>query len=181
MHIRRCRSRFLSAVAVAAVGVGGTVFVAQAAATGCAVTYSVATQWNNGFTANVTVTNLGDPVGSWTLTWSFAAGQTVTQAWNATTSQSGAQVTARSAGHNGNLATGGTASFGFNGAWNGSNRHAYLVALNGITCTGAPSTTTTGSPGGPTSTTSPTSPTTSVPPADNPVLACPSGEDAFDL
>ncbi|MER5262346.1 hypothetical protein ABTZ99_09730 [Actinosynnema sp. NPDC002837] len=35
-------------MAVAAVGVGSTVFVAQAAATGCGVTYSVPSQWNNG-------------------------------------------------------------------------------------------------------------------------------------
>ena len=171
--MRRYRFRFLSAVAVAAVGVGSTVLVAQAAATGCGVTYSVPSQWNNGFTANVSVTNLGDPVSSWTLTWSFASGQQVTQAWNATATQSGAQVTARSVSHNANLATGATATFGFNGSWSGSNPAPTSFALNGTACTGAPVTTTTSSPtGGPTSTTSssttaPTS-TTSLPPTDNP-------------
>ena len=62
-------------------------------------------QWPGGFGANVTVTNLGDPLTDWTVVWSFAGGQTVTQAWNATVTQSGAQVTARNASYNGSLAT----------------------------------------------------------------------------
>jgi cellulase/cellobiase CelA1 len=51
---------------------------AEAAAAGCSVNYSVSSQWQGGFGAAVTVTNLGDPVTSWTLTWSYTAGQTVT-------------------------------------------------------------------------------------------------------
>src|SRR5690606_30012012 len=72
--------------------------VAHAAVTGCRVDYSVTAQWPGGFTADVNITNLGDPINGWTLTWSYAAGQTVTQAWNATITQSGAQVTAKDAG-----------------------------------------------------------------------------------
>jgi endo-1,4-beta-xylanase len=111
---------------------------ARAAGAGCAVTYTVGSQWQGGFSANVSVTNLGDPVTGWTLTWSFGAGQQVTQAWNAVVSQSAAAVTARNASWNGALATGGSAGFGFNGAWNGSaNPVPASFALNGTTCTGA--------------------------------------------
>ena len=66
------------------------------------------------------VTNLGDPSSGWTLRWAYAAGQTVTQAWNASASQTGSAVTVTNASWNGAIATNGTASFGFNGTWNGS-------------------------------------------------------------
>ncbi|WP_203791707.1 cellulose binding domain-containing protein, partial [Paractinoplanes rishiriensis] len=38
-----------------------------AAAAGCSVNYTVASQWQGGFGANVTITNLGDPLSGWTL------------------------------------------------------------------------------------------------------------------
>lgn len=107
------------------------------AAAGCSVTYSVTSQWNAGFGAQVSVTNLGDAVGSWSLTWSFPGSQQVTQAWNAAVTQSGSQVTARNASWNGSLATTGSASFGFNGSYSGSNPAPTSFALNGTTCTGS--------------------------------------------
>ena len=48
-----------------------------------------------------TITNVGDAVSSWALTWSYDAGQTVTQAWNTTLTQSGAAVTAKNVSYNG--------------------------------------------------------------------------------
>ncbi len=101
---------------------------------GCSVKYTVSSQWSGGFGANVSVTNLGDPVSSWTLTWSFGAGQQVTQAWNATVTQSGSNVTATSVSYNGSLGTGGSTSFGFNGSWNGSNPVPVNFALDGTAC-----------------------------------------------
>ena len=65
-----------------------------AAAAGCQVTYTVGSTWAGGFSANVGVVNLGDALSSWTLRWSFSAGQTVTQAWDATVTQSASAVTA---------------------------------------------------------------------------------------
>ncbi|WP_460849037.1 cellulose-binding domain-containing protein, partial [Phytohabitans suffuscus] len=135
---------------------------AGAAAAGCSVNYAVSSQWPGGFGANVTFTNLGDPLTSWTLTWSFGAGQTVTQAWNTSLTQSGSAVTARNVSYNGSVATNGTMSFGFNGSWTGSNPAPTSFALNGVACTGgvSPTTAPTTAP-----TTSPTtSPTTPPPP-----------------
>ena len=74
---------------------------ADAAAAGCSVNYAVSSQWQGGFGASVAITNLGDPLSSWTLTWSFGAGQTVTQAWNTTLTQSGSAVTAKNVSYNG--------------------------------------------------------------------------------
>ncbi|GIE94116.1 cellulose binding domain-containing protein [Paractinoplanes rishiriensis] len=126
------------------------------AAAGCSVNYAVSSQWQGGFGANVTLTNLGDPLSGWTLTWSYGAGQTVQQAWNATVSQSGAAVTARNVGYNGSVATNGTVSFGFNGSWTGSNPVPAAFAVNGVACTGSTAPTT-----GPTA--GPTTPPTTAP------------------
>ncbi|TDO36532.1 non-reducing end alpha-L-arabinofuranosidase family hydrolase [Paractinoplanes brasiliensis] len=141
---------------------------AGAAAAGCSVNYAVSSQWQGGFGANVSITNLGDAVNGWTLTWSYSAGQTVTQAWNATVTQSGSNVTAKNASYNGSIATGSSVSFGFNGSWTGSNPVPSSFALNGVTCTGG---TVPSSP--PPSTTPPTSqPPTSPPPSDPPGQTC---------
>ncbi|WP_320068600.1 cellulose-binding domain-containing protein [Micromonospora sp. RTGN7] len=122
-----------------AAGAGLAVTGAQAAAGGCRVDYQLTNQWPGGFGANVTLTNLGDTLTSWALTWSFTTGQTVTQAWNATVTQSDARVTATNVGHNGNLPTGSGTSFGFNGTWNtASNPAPTSFAVNGVTCTGTP-------------------------------------------
>jgi hypothetical protein len=110
----------MAATAAVTAGTGLTALPASAAV-GCRVDYQVSSQWTGGFGANVTITNLGDPLSSWTLAWSFAAGQTVTQAWNTTLTQNGAQVTARNAGYNGSVPANGTVSFGFNGSWTGTN------------------------------------------------------------
>ncbi|MFC7547830.1 cellulose binding domain-containing protein [Plantactinospora sp. GCM10030261] len=137
-----------------------TAVAATADAAGCRVDYQVSSQWGGGFGANVTVTNLGDPVNGWTLTWSYTAGQQVTSAWNATVTQSGAQVTARNAAWNGTLGTGASTSFGFNAGWNdASNPPPASFALNGTTCTG--DTTPTSEPPTPT-------PTVTSPPPNEP-------------
>ncbi|MFC7484376.1 cellulose binding domain-containing protein [Luedemannella flava] len=45
--------------------------------------------------------NTGDPWTSWTLKFAFANGQTVTQGWGGTWSQSGANVTVSNVSYNG--------------------------------------------------------------------------------
>jgi hypothetical protein len=132
---------------------------AAAATTGCSVNYAVQNQWPGGFGANITVTNLGSPLTSWTLRFTFpAAGQSVTQGWNATFTQSGSQVTVASLSYNGSIATGGNTQVGFNGAWSGSNPVPTSFTLNGVTCNGGVSTS---SPTGTPSPTRSASPTTS--------------------
>jgi hypothetical protein len=153
---------------VTAAGLAGA--AGAQAAVGCRVTYTVTNQWSTGFGADVKIDNLGDAVSGWRLTWSFGAGQTVTQAWNGTATQSGSNVTVTDAGYNGALASGGSTSFGFNGSWNGSTNPAPTsFALNGTTCTGTTPTTTPTATQTPTPTTTPTptptpTPTTTAPP-----------------
>ncbi|MFI7662956.1 non-reducing end alpha-L-arabinofuranosidase family hydrolase [Micromonospora parva] len=168
------RSRATNAgLVVAGVGllVSSTVVAALpagAAAEGCSVSYAVSSQWQGGFGANVAITNLGDPLTSWTLTWSYGAGQTVTQAWNTSLTQSGSAVTARNVSYNGSVPTNGTVSFGFNGSWTSSNPNPTSFALNGVTCTGG-------------TTTPPTTPPPTDPPPTDPPPTTPPPTQTCDL
>jgi cellulose 1,4-beta-cellobiosidase len=172
--------RSLAAAAALLIG-GGMVVIAAtqaSAATGCRVTYTV-NQWNTGFTANLTITNLGDPLTSWALGWTFAGNQQITQAWNSRSSQTGQQARLTNEAWNGSLGTNATVNPGFNANYSGTNTNPTAFTLNGTACTGSPTsgpTTPTGGPttptGGPTTPTGgPTTPT-SPPPAgshlDNP-------------
>jgi hypothetical protein len=160
----RRRTAVAGTIAVTLVGtvLAGT-RLASAASAGCQITYTVTNQWAGGFGAGVDVKNLGDPVTSWRLTWSFGAGQTITQLWNGSAAQSGAQVTVTNAAWNGAIPTGGSAAFGFNGSWTGSNPVPAAFALNGTTCTGGVGTPTPSTPSSPTS-----GPTSAPPPGGRP-------------
>ncbi|MFI0544336.1 glycoside hydrolase family 9 protein [Streptomyces sp. WSLK1-3] len=101
----------------------------------CVVTYKVDNAWSDGFTATVTVKNTGtSAVEGWRLTWSYPGGQRVTSAWNATVTQSGADVVARNVDWNRAIAPGATASFGVQGSLSGSNPSPTGFALNGGAC-----------------------------------------------
>ncbi|GAA4965697.1 glycoside hydrolase family 9 protein [Actinoplanes utahensis] len=100
---------------------------------GCRVAYTTS-DWGSGFTATVTVTNGPVAASGWTLTFPYAAGQKVSQAWSAEVSQSGSQVTARNAAWNPGLPAGATVSFGFNGTHTGANPAPSTFTLNGTAC-----------------------------------------------
>jgi cellulase/cellobiase CelA1 len=104
--------------------------IAASAAPVCAVDFTV-DQWSTAFTADVQVTNGGAPVTSWTLSWTFAGDQRVTNGWNATISQTGATVTAASAAWNGSLVTGASARFGFQATYSVSNPVPAAFTFNG--------------------------------------------------
>ena len=129
------RRAALAATGLLVIAGAVSVPVTAYAATACEVTYAT-NDWNTGFTANVTLHNLGDPLTSWNLGWSFSAGQRVTQGWSATVAQNGTQVTATNASWNGSVPTGGSVSFGFNGTHSGSNPKPTSFTLNGTVCAG---------------------------------------------
>jgi hypothetical protein len=153
-----------TAAAVAAFGAWVVTAPPASAATGCTVTYAVSSTWPGGFGADITVKNQGDPISAWTVVWSYSAGQQVTQAWNATVTQSGSQVTAKNVGYNGTLANNASTSFGLNGSWTTTNPVPTSFTLNGTACTG----TVTGSTGP-----SPTPSRTSAGPTASPVSGVP--------
>ena len=174
MHAHRRRAAIAIAATAGLVAAGGTLaaVTAQAASTGCSVSYSISSQWQGGFGASVTITNLGASISSWTLTWSFGAGQTITQLWNGAFTQSGANVTVNNLSYNGSIATGANTNFGFNGAWTGSNPVPTDFALNGTACTGSVSS------GTPTAT---SSPSTSPSPTPSSTPTQPPGQGPCDI
>ncbi|WP_374199711.1 cellulase family glycosylhydrolase [Micromonospora sp. NBRC 110038] len=171
---RRTRWRvgaFTSAVTMLLAAVGVLVAGTAQAAAGCAVTYQVSSQWQGGFGANVSVTNLGDAINGWRLTWTFPAGQRVTQAWNATVTAAGDDVTAANVGYNAAIATNASVSFGFNGSWSGTNPSPTSFALNGVACTGGVGPTTAPPTSAPPTTPPPTTPPPTTPPPAGDAMA----------
>ncbi|MEW2592413.1 cellulase family glycosylhydrolase [Micromonospora aurantiaca] len=88
---------------------------------GCTATYTVANSWQGGFQGEVKVTAGAAAITGWTVRWTFANGQSVTQAWNASVSNSGSAYTARNVDYNGRLGAGASTTFGFIGSWTGTN------------------------------------------------------------
>jgi cellulase/cellobiase CelA1 len=106
----------------------------------CAVTYTTSPQNTSQFGATIAIKNNGSTaLSNWSLTWSFANGQTISGSWNGAVTQSGANVTvSEQAGQTWeNIPAGGSyTGFGFNGTWNGvTNAKPVAFSLNGTACT----------------------------------------------
>jgi poly(hydroxyalkanoate) depolymerase family esterase len=102
----------------------------------CHVVYTKSSEWAGGFTANVAVSDTGTaPVNGWTLSFSFPGDQKVTNAWNATVTQSGTAVTATNLSYNSSISPGGSTSFGFQGTWTSNDTAPSSFTLNGTACT----------------------------------------------
>jgi hypothetical protein len=111
--------------------------VAPSGGGACTVDYVISPQNTSAFGAAITIVNGPTAVTSWTLTWSFANGQTISSLWNGIETQSAANVTVKNEPYNGSIAAGGTLSgIGFNGTWNGTtNAIPTAILLNGTACT----------------------------------------------
>ena len=96
---------------------------------GCTAAYTVVGHWTGGFQADITVTAVGRALTGWTVTWQYAAGQSVTQSWSATVTSSGSTVTASNVDYNGAIPVGGSVHFGLLGSTTGS------IAAPTVQCT----------------------------------------------
>ncbi len=129
-----------AASSVAASSVASSVAVSSAASStagGYAVNYTVNNDWGAGATCTVTIkNNSATALSSWSLVWTFAGNQAITQIWSASQTTSGETVTAVNLSYNGTIgANGGTQSFGFNLSYSGSNAKPTSFTLNGTACT----------------------------------------------
>jgi acetylxylan esterase len=101
----------------------------------CHVSYTTSSEWAGGFVAGVTITDTGTaPVNGWRLTFTFPGDQKITNAWNATVSQSGSSVTATNASYDAAIGPGGNVSLGFQGTWAASDAVPTSFSLNGTPC-----------------------------------------------
>jgi hypothetical protein len=107
-----------------------------AAGLSCHVAYSVTSQWNNGFGAALTIKNTGSAaIGGWNLTWTWPGNQQITQSWNASYTQKGANASLTNASYNGTIAAGATVSgIGFNASYSGTNPAPPAFSVNGTLC-----------------------------------------------
>lgn len=109
----------------------------QAAAAGsCHVAYTDQSDWGSGFTGAVSITNAASTaISSWSLRWTFAGNQQLSQAWSANYAQSGSTVTLTSMSYNNSIAAGATVSgIGFNASYSGANAVPAAFYLNGVLC-----------------------------------------------
>jgi hypothetical protein len=136
VHRTRTRLGAIAAAVLTVLTAGFLGAVSAQAAQGCEVEYNVTSQWAEGFTADVKIINLGEPIDGWDLEWVWLEGQHVTNMWNATFTNTPPAVKAESLSYNATIATGDSVSFGFNGYWAGVNTNPTEFRLNGRTCDG---------------------------------------------
>jgi hypothetical protein len=82
----------------------------------CSASLHVDNQWNNGFTATVTVNNTGTvATKTWKVTWTWGGNQAITNSWSATA------VTAANMSYNNAIAPGGNTTWGLQASFSGTN------------------------------------------------------------
>ena len=86
------------------------------AAGGCTAAVAVTSSWSGGFQSNVTVTAGNAAIKGWTVKWTFANGEQVSQMWSASYTAAGSTITATNVSWNGALAARTATSFGFTGS-----------------------------------------------------------------
>lgn len=81
----------------------------------CSITPTTQTQWGSGYVIEpARVTNTGTAaISGWTVTFTLPAGHSIVGSWNGVVTISGQTITVRNVSHNGNLAPGGSGTFGF--------------------------------------------------------------------
>ncbi len=141
LPIRQPGRRALAGAAITAL-VAATLVVAQAqparADVACDVAYEKTWDAGTGFGVKIAIRNLGSPLTSWVLAFTFPGDQRVTWGWWATWRQENRIVTAASLPWNGNLATGSSVAIGFNGSYTGVNNNPTSFTINGVPCIGVP-------------------------------------------
>jgi endoglucanase len=98
------------------------------------VTYRITNQWATGFVADVSIAISAGAVNGWTLRFGFPGDQAVTNGWNATVTQSAAQVTATNLSWNGTVSAGSSVTFGLQASFTGTNSAPTAFTLNGTAC-----------------------------------------------
>ncbi|GIH09722.1 hypothetical protein Rhe02_77890 [Rhizocola hellebori] len=102
----------------------------------CAVSYRVTSQWAGAFNAEVRITNTASAaVTGWTLRWTFAGNQRITNLWNGALTQTGAGVAVGNLSYNATIGgSGGAQSFGFQATFTGANASPTSFTLNDRPC-----------------------------------------------
>ncbi|ULR55875.1 cellulase family glycosylhydrolase [Streptomyces deccanensis] len=101
----------------------------------CSVAYRATNEWQGGFQGEIVIRNTGTTaVSGWTLAFTFANGQTVTNMWGGTATQSGGSVSVKPASYTSTIPAAGSVTVGFIGSKGASNTAPTAFTLNGAAC-----------------------------------------------
>ncbi|MEI5527959.1 cellulase family glycosylhydrolase [Streptomyces brasiliscabiei] len=101
----------------------------------CAVTYRATNEWPGGFQGEIVVRNNGTTaVSGWTLAFTFAAGQSVTNMWGGTAAQSGSAVSVKPVAYTNTIPAAGSVTVGFTGSKGATNPAPAVFTLDGAAC-----------------------------------------------
>jgi mannan endo-1,4-beta-mannosidase len=101
----------------------------------CSVGYRVVNEWPGGFQGEITIHNTGTTtISGWTLGFTFANGQTVSNMWGGTPTQTGGTVSVAPASYTSTIIAGGSVVVGFIGAKGSTNTAPAAFTLSGSTC-----------------------------------------------
>jgi uncharacterized membrane protein len=111
---------------------------APAAAAGPTAAFTKTQDWGTGFEGKYTINNAGTTtLATWRVEFDLPASEQVSSLWDGTLSRSGNHYTVTNS-WNGNVPVGGSASFGFVGAYSGAFATPANCRLNGASCDGGP-------------------------------------------
>jgi cellulase/cellobiase CelA1 len=101
----------------------------------CMVTYT-ARNWPGAFAAKVTISySSSTSINGWKLTFRFPGDEAVSSAWNASFTQTGAEVSASNLNFDATIAPGASQSLGFLGAWTSDDAAPAAFRVNHAACT----------------------------------------------
>ncbi|QFQ95700.1 cellulase family glycosylhydrolase [Streptomyces phaeolivaceus] len=101
----------------------------------CSVAYRATNEWQGGFQGEIVIRNTGTTaISGWTLAFTFADGQTVTNMWGGTPTQSGGAVSVKPVSYTNTIPAAGSVTVGFIGAKGTTNTAPTTFTLNGATC-----------------------------------------------
>jgi len=110
--------------------------VSPTPASTCQVRFTPRSRWNNGFTADLTLTNIGARIQGWVLRYS-SPGVKVLHGWNGNLTQLGDEVTIRNIATNAVIAPGSSITIGVSAtapAGAPASTTARGFSLNGVDC-----------------------------------------------
>ncbi|WP_369261742.1 cellulase family glycosylhydrolase [Streptomyces sp. R35] len=101
----------------------------------CSVGYRIVGEWPGGFQGEISIGNTGTTaISGWKLAFAFADGQTVTNMWGGTPTQSGGTVSVTPASYTSTIPAGGSVTVGFIAGKGSTNTAPTTFTLSGATC-----------------------------------------------
>ncbi|WP_330307058.1 MULTISPECIES: cellulase family glycosylhydrolase [unclassified Streptomyces] len=101
----------------------------------CSVGYRIVGEWPGGFQGEISIGNTGTTaISGWKLAFTFADGQTVTNMWGGTPTQSGGTVSVTPASYTSTIPAGGSVTVGFIAGKGSTNTAPTTFTLSGATC-----------------------------------------------